>query len=644
MKKVLSVLLSIVMLLSVTTGVSFDANASTNGHSQAEAVAWAKSMADNHTYCGECVALIQKYYAWLGVSVPNTNANTYANADHIPPGWYVDNTPSLGAVYVEANSSPGHVCVVVGIDSAGTLTTVDSNVTGTSVDRYKAQYFPWTTGRKKSDYSGVQGKYFVHPDFNNDNGSPISGGTQTVSDGEYHIVSALNRNMGLDAEDGKTANDTNICLYNNIEDSTQTFILNYLGDGFYSIIHKKSQKSLDVNMASTANRTNVKLYTYSGNDAQRWVIQTSGDGYFYIKSKCNGLCVDIDNASTANKTNIQMYSENGTNAQKWAFIAAGGTQSIPNGNYHIVSALNSNYGLDVYGCENKNGTNVQLYNNKGDTNQVFNVNYDKKGYYTITHNKTGKVLDMYNSGTYFGTNVNIYAYNGTDAQKWIIKSVGKGYYNIIAKNSGLYIDVKDGKVANYNNIWGYIGNPTNAQKWKFVCATHTWNSGVTAKKATCSATGTILYTCSACGETKTETIKATGHNEVTVKGTPATFKAAGKTDGKKCSVCGKITVAQQKIAKLGSPKLSKVEAGRKQFKASWKSIKSIDGYQIQYSSSSSFKSGNKTVTVKGSKSSKTVKSLKAKKKYYVRIRGYKTINGKKQYSAWSAKKSVTTKK
>ena len=186
--------------------------------------------------------------------------------------------------------------------------------------------------------------------------------------------------------------------------------------------------------------------------------------------------------------------------------------------------------------------------------------------------------------------------------------------------------------------YSYVTNKTNKTN------NHNYKLSST-KSATCTETGTKKYTCTVCGETKTETIKATGHTEETVKGTPATFKSAGKTDGKKCKVCGKILVAQKKIDKLGAPSLSKVTAGKKQFKATWKSIKSIDGYQIQYSTSSSFKSGNKTVTVSGYKStSKTVKSLKAKKKYYVRIRGYKTIDGKKQYSAWSKSKTVTTKK
>ncbi|MBE6742281.1 MAG: fibronectin type III domain-containing protein [Ruminococcaceae bacterium] len=167
-------------------------------------------------------------------------------------------------------------------------------------------------------------------------------------------------------------------------------------------------------------------------------------------------------------------------------------------------------------------------------------------------------------------------------------------------------------------------------------------------KANCEKTGkTEGKHCYVCGEIliAQKVVKATGHKAVTVKGTPATFKTAGKTDGKKCSVCGKVLVAQKTVAKLGSPSLSKVTATSKGFKATWKSVSSIEGYQIQYSTTSNFKSGNKTVTVSGYKStSKTVKSLKAKKKYYVRIRAYKTINGKKQYSSWSKSKSVTTKK
>ena len=83
--------------------------------------------------------------------------------------------------------------------------------------------------------------------------------------------------------------------------------------------------------------------------------------------------------------------------------------------------------------------------------------------------------------------------------------------------------------------------------------------------------------------------------------------------------------------------LSKLTAGKKQLKVTWKKNSAVSGYQIQYSTSKKFTSA-KTVTVKGYKTtSKTIKSLKAKKTYYVRVRTYKTVNGKKVYSDWSAK-------
>ncbi|MBQ8077436.1 MAG: RICIN domain-containing protein, partial [Eubacterium sp.] len=442
MKKVSSVILSLAMLLSVTTGTVNTVYAASNPYDY-----YAKDGGGNWANC--------TWWAWqlaydnTGVALPKWgNAGTWYNSAP-NAGYSCGTTPAVNSIAVKNGGGYGHVQFVTAVNGSQ-IYVKEGGYRGTTNGYHEG----WTST------SGIIG--YIYLESTNQSGSPIGGGSQTVSDGEYHIVSALNKNMGLDAENGGSENGTNICLYNNIGDSTQTFNVKYLGDGFYSIVHKKSQKSLDVDNAGTAYRTNVKLYTSYGSDAQKWVIQTSGDGYFYIKSKCNGLCIDVDNASATNKANIQMYGENGTNAQKWAFIASGGTQSVPDGDYHIVPALNNNYGLDVYNCDNKDGTNVQLFNNINDSNQVFNVRYNGNGYYTLTHKKTNKVLDMYNGGTYFGTNINIYSSNNTDAQRWLIKSDEKGYYYIIAKNSGLFVDVKSGEVKNGTNIWGYIGNKTDS--------------------------------------------------------------------------------------------------------------------------------------------------------------------------------------
>ena len=95
--------------------------------------------------------------------------------------------------------------------------------------------------------------------------------------------------------------------------------------------------------------------------------------------------------------------------------------------------------------------------------------------------------------------------------------------------------------------------------------------------------------------------------------------------------------------------ISSLTAGSKKFTVKWKKqATQTTGYQVQYSASSKF-SKAKTVTVgKNTTVSKKISKLSGKKKYYVRVRTYKTvkINGKsiRIYSGWSKAKAVTTKK
>lgn len=91
--------------------------------------------------------------------------------------------------------------------------------------------------------------------------------------------------------------------------------------------------------------------------------------------------------------------------------------------------------------------------------------------------------------------------------------------------------------------------------------------------------------------------------------------------------------------------LKSVKKSKKSFKATWKKSSKTwtTGYQVQYSTSKKFKKA-KTATVKSYKKTKvTVKKLKKRKTYYVHMRTYKTVKGKKYYSGWSKVKKVKTK-
>ena len=211
--------------------------------------------------------------------------------------------------------------------------------------------------------------------------------------------------------------------------------------------------------------------------------------------------------------------------------------------------------------------------------------------------------------------------------------------------------------------------------------THTWNSGTVTKKASLTTNGVKTYTCKSCKATKTEAIPKASNIKlsktaytyngkvqkpsVTVKNSkgkalkngtdykisyPKGMKNVGKYTVK-VTLKGNYSGSKSMTYNI-NPKgtsVSKVTAAKKGFKVTWKKqTTQTTGYQVQYSTSSKFKSA-KTVTISKNKTtSKSVGKLSAKKKYYVRVRTYKTvkIGGKsvKLYSGWSKAKSVTTKK
>ncbi len=105
-------------------------------------------------------------------------------------------------------------------------------------------------------------------------------------------------------------------------------------------------------------------------------------------------------------------------------------------------------------------------------------------------------------------------------------------------------------------------------------------------------------------------------------------------------------IAKQTAAfKKQKTSLTKLTAGRKRMRVVYKKLSTASGYEVMYSTSKKFtKKTTKTVNVGYTKAGTyTFKGLKAKKKYYFKVRAYKVIGGKKVYTSWSAVKSKKTK-
>ena len=277
-------------------------------------------------------------------------------------------------------------------------------------------------------------------------------------------------------------------------------------------------------------------------------------------------------------------------------------------------------------------------------------------------------------GTYTLTIIGTGIYTGTASKTYTV-TCQHNYTESITKQPTC---TEPGRKTLTCSICGAVKDTTSIPK-----TGHTYKNKKVTKRATTSKNGTFTAVCSVCGAEQTEVISAAKtiklskismtYNGKKQKPSVTITDAAGKklkngtdykvTYPKKTQNVGKYTVTVTlKGNYTGTVKktftilpkntaISKLTASKNTVTVKWKKqTKQTAGYEIQYSTSSKFtKKTTKTVkAAKNSMTSKKITKLKAKKKYYVRIRTYQTVKvGKKStkiYASWSKAKTVTTKK
>ena len=277
-------------------------------------------------------------------------------------------------------------------------------------------------------------------------------------------------------------------------------------------------------------------------------------------------------------------------------------------------------------------------------------------------------------GTYTLTIIGTGIYTGTASKTYTV-TCQHNYTESITKQPTC---TEPGRKTLTCSICGAVKDTTSIPK-----TAHTYKNKKVTKRATTSKNGTFTAVCSVCGAEQTEVIYAAKtiklsktsmtYNGKKQKPSVTITDAAGKrlkngtdykvTYPKKTQNVGKYTVTVTlKGNYTGTVKktftilpkntaISKLTASKNTVTVKWKKqTKQTAGYEIQYSTSSKFtKKTTKTVkAAKNSMTSKKITKLKAKKKYYVRIRTYQTVKvGKKStkiYASWSKAKTVTTQR
>ena len=344
----------------------------------------------------------------------------------------------------------------------------------------------------------------------------------------------------------------------------------------------------------------------------------------YVDSVTADFTINPASISGADVTGLASKTYTGKALTQSPTVKIGSTTLVSGTDYSISYENNTNAGTAVMKITGKG-------NYTGLVSKNFTINKAAQSItasnLTLTFPKTGTITASGNKGklTYKSSNTAVAAIDSTG--KVTSKGAGTAKITITAAATDNYNAETKTITVTINKAAQSITAKAKASSVAVGKTTTVSITGAKGKKSYKSS-NTSLATVTSAGKV---TAKRVGTVTITAtSGATANYKAASKT------VTIKIIPKPTTISSLSPAKGAITVKWKKQ-------ASQTSGYQIQYSSKSDFKT-QKTVTVSGaSKVSKKISGLAKKHKYYVRIRTYKTVGGKKYFSTWSSAKSVKTK-
>lgn len=270
-----------------------------------------------------------------------------------------------------------------------------------------------------------------------------------------------------------------------------------------------------------------------------------------------------------------------------------------NNGYYINTSfkvLNETFGKSVYSSDNNAFDRAEVIELAVQYNGVFALN-DKTDFYKFTVPKGEYVFDF----TSYDKGIDSFLY--TPEEKNVFNDYTKINLNKNCYETSKTVALESGTY--YLKLYDYSGS-SNYTFSITALHHHNYNYSYTVKPTT-SSNGYDVYSCS-CGAKYTTNVKSP--------------------------------------KPLGVVKIKSVKSQSKkhQIKVIWNTKSGASGYQIYYSRNKNFKKLAAKKTVKGGKTKSYVgKNFTKGKKYYVKVRAYKNVNGKKVYGKWSSVKSVKCK-
>ena len=227
------------------------------------------------------------------------------------------------------------------------------------------------------------------PSKNNENkpgeNSGLELSKENFSGKSFTIQSAINEKYQLEITNSSIVNKSNVQLWEIMGLNNRKFRFENVGNGYYRLIARNSEKALAVS------NSNVEQQTVSSSDAQLWKIYKSNDGKMVLQNKTGGY-LSVDKAG--NGVNVGVSKSYNGVGQKFVFSQTSYAPDIKTGEYSLLAVSNTNASLTVENNNPAGGVRIISVNNSvfSANAHKFNVIHLGDGIYTI---KTA--ISSYNS-------------------------------------------------------------------------------------------------------------------------------------------------------------------------------------------------------------------------------------------------------
>lgn len=438
-------------------------------------------------------------------------------------------------------------------------------------------------------------------------------------------------------------------LYYHANTNAGSATVTITGKGRFSGSVEKAFQIQPADLSRSSVDLSADSFTYDGTEKKPSVTVKTGNRQLTANSDYTVSFVNNTNAGSATVTVTGKGNYSGSVTKNFTISAA----SLEKAELALSA---SSFTYD--GTEKKPDVTVTVNKKQLKKGTDYTVSYDNntnigtasvtitgKGNYSGTVTKSFQITARDLSKCEIQLSSSSFTYSGTEKKpKITVTSSGKelvpgtdytvSYRNNINAGTASVVITGKGSYTGTKTASFQIARAKAVLTAKATALTLTQSSSKTAVIKSKKTDGKIT-----CKSSNSKIVKISGTSIIPVSPGQATvtIQAAQGVNYKAASAKILITVRPLTVSSVSLKSTAKGQAN-----ISWKPVKSVTAYQIQYSTSSSFKSA-KTITAKSSSKSTVLKKLSGGKKYYIRIRTYKTVSKKNYYSTWSKTSSVKVK-